>query len=69
MRGPDAEQWATVYDKELDMLFCKGTFVPVRRDDLPPGTLLLGSVTVLRTKLDEHGNIAKRKARIILNGK
>jgi Reverse transcriptase (RNA-dependent DNA polymerase) len=69
MRGPDAEQWATVYDKELDMLFYKGTFVPVTRNDLSPGTPLLGSVTVLRTKFDEYGNIAKRKARINLNGK
>jgi hypothetical protein len=68
MRGPYAEQSSTVCDKDLDMLFYKGTFVPVRRDDLPPATPLLASVTVLRPKLDYHCNIAKRKARLNLNG-
>ena len=68
MESDESEEWMEAFNIEVENLESMGTFVPVRRKDLPPGTRVLGHKIVFKTKYDENGLELKKKCRIVAKG-
>ena len=66
MRRPDASEWETALEKELDSLDKTGTFEPV--DSLPPGRKAIDSKLVFKIKRHANGTIECYKVRLVAKG-
>lgn len=67
LRGPDADQWRQAIEKELATLKSHDTMVLVQERDIPPGTKVLSSKFVFKTK-GNNGNEVIFKARLVVGG-
>lgn len=59
------EGWRKAMQEEIDALEEQGTWV---LEELPPRKKALGSKWVYREKYDEHGNLKRLKARLVIFG-
>ena len=64
-KSADAEKWEAAMDKELEMMKKMKTWELV---DAPIGKNVVGCRWVFTMKKDEHGNIARYKARLVAQG-
>lgn len=62
---PQAEQWKASVQDELQSLKENGTW---RLTDLPPGRKAVDCKWVFKTKLDQHGQPARYKTRLVARG-
>jgi hypothetical protein len=67
-RLPEREQWDTAMKKELETLKKMGTWVKIRKQDVPKGTTIIGSKWVYRIKTDAEGKPIAHKARLVAQG-
>lgn len=65
MRSPDAPQWMTAMQEEINAIHGLGTFELV---PLPPGRKAIGSKWVFRIKRNALGAITRYKARLVAQG-
>ena len=65
LEADDASDWEKAISEELDQHATLKTWELV---DLPPGRKAIGNKWVFVRKRDEHGNIAKHKARLVIQG-
>jgi hypothetical protein len=68
MASEDSDEWLEAFHTEAINLETMGTYITVRRKDLPPGTRVLGYKIVWKTKYDENGKEIKKKCRIVAKG-
>jgi hypothetical protein len=66
--GPDSEEWQLAYEREVSSLEARGVFEEVPTSELPVGAVLLPNKVVFRTKFDQHGDVSKYKARVVVKG-
>ena len=67
MSGPHSEAWMDAAKKEHENLLSMGTW-DVEPVDLPLGRKAIGSKWVWKTKYDEFGLEARKKARLVVQG-
>lgn len=65
MSSPQKEEWFKAMKEELLSIEANNTWKPV---DLPSGRKTVGSKWVYKIKLDDKGNIARYKARLVAQG-
>lgn len=65
LSSPEASQWKAAADDEFNSLQKNGTW---RLQDLPPGHAPISCKWVFKQKLDQEGNIARYKARLVARG-
>ena len=65
LSGPNAEQWKTAMDEELESVLSNSTWEYV---DLPPGAKAIPLKWVYKIKRDGNGNITRFKARLVVKG-
>jgi hypothetical protein len=64
-RGPFANDWKRAWSDELAVLKCLGTWKLV---DLPPGMPTIPCHPIFKTKLGPHGEVVRRKIRLVAGG-
>ena len=64
-RRPDAGKWLTAAQEEMDSLIEHETWSLTK---LPPGRMIVGSKWVFKVKLDENGEAARYKCRLVAQG-
>lgn len=62
------DEWESAIQSEQKSLRDAGTFTLVPRSQVPPGRKVVGVRYVFTNKYDAHGNITRRKARIVAKG-
>jgi hypothetical protein len=65
INSPDADHWKKAMDTEIEQLNKMGTWEEV---ELPEGRKAIGCKWVYHLKRDEHGKIARYKARLVAQG-
>lgn len=68
MEGPNAEDWQKAMAEEIDSLIKLGCFELVPKSEAQRHGKLVKSKWVYKTKVDEHGNIERRKGRLVAKG-
>jgi len=66
--SPQADDWVAAIHAELQSLRANGTWEEVHREQLPRGSRVLQSRFLFKTKLDQHGKVARYKARLVALG-
>jgi hypothetical protein len=69
-RRPTAEaaEWKAAFEDEIKSLKDMGVYVLIPRSEVPEGTKIRRCKPVLKNKLDEKGNLARRKVRYVFKG-
>jgi hypothetical protein len=68
-RSPsEAAEWKTAFEDEAKSLKDMGVYVLIPRSEVPEGAKIRRCKAVLRNKLDENGNLARRKVRFVFKG-
>lgn len=57
--SPEADHWVAAIHAELESLRANGTWEEVHRDQLPRGQRVLQCRFLFKTKLDQHGEVAR----------
>lgn len=65
MMSANAQHWIKAADAEHEALVKQKTWFLVKK---PPGANVIGVKWVFKTKLDEHGKVARYKARLVAQG-
>ena len=65
LEGEDKSEWITAIDKEIQTLVLKETWTP---NDKLPGIKYIKTKLHLVNKYNETGEIARRKARLVVRG-
>lgn len=65
MASSEASKWQVAMDKEMNSLYKQEVWELV---PLPKGAKAISTRWVFRVKLDEHGNVDKYKARLVVKG-
>lgn len=65
INGPEAAQWRAAMDDEIKSLKMHGTW---KLANLPADRKPVGSKWIFKRKLDENGNVAQYKARLVAQG-
>ena len=68
MASPEAANWSKGQDEEMANLRSRNCWTVVRRNDLPAGALVMGSLWAYRHKLDENGNVSRYRSRFCGKG-
>ena len=66
--GPEAPEWEMAINDELKSLKDMGVYKLIPRSDLPEGTKVQKGSILLHNKVDENGDLARRKARFVFKG-
>ena len=64
-KRPDASKWLAAAQDEMDSLMEHETWSLTK---LPPGRKIVGSIWVFKVKLDENGEAARYKCRLVAQG-
>ena len=69
-RRPPAEAaaWKAAFEDEIKSLKDMGVYVLIPRSEVPEGTKIRRCKPVLKNKLDENGNLTRRKVRYVFKG-
>ena len=65
---PEAAEWKAAIDEELKSLRDMKVYKLTCRSDLPQGTKVRKGSILLLNKIDENGDLARRKARFVFKG-
>ncbi len=68
MSSKQRAKWKTAIEAEIGGCVSRGTWILVKRSELPKGTNIIPVKWVFKIKTDENGNVAKYKARITPKG-
>lgn len=68
MASPDGQKWRDAAKAEFDGCVAQGTWVLVKRSDLPKNTNIVPVKWVFKIKTNEYGAVTKYKARITPKG-
>ena len=68
MSSPHAPAWRKAIAAEEDNLRAYNCWIPVATSDIPPGTTLIPSRFIFKTKYRPDGTYDKRKARLVIIG-
>lgn len=65
VNGPEAAQWRAAMDEEIKSLKMHGTW---KLANLPADRKPVGSKWIFKRKVEENGNVAQYKARLVVQG-
>ena len=68
LASPHVEQWREAMAKEIKGLLERGTWSPIRRDQIPSGSNVMSCHFVFEVKRTQTGSIEKWKARLVADG-
>ena len=64
----EAAEWKVAFEDEIKSLREMGVYVLIPRSEVPTGAKVRRCKAVLKNKLDEKGNLARRKVRYVFKG-